>query len=194
MWLYSGSVNKGFRFDNGGDLLAGISFSGQYADGRSERQYLGASARYYLQHGPRNVFFVSASADALRNPYATDQLLLGGDNGLRGYPLRYQAGDRRVLATVEQRFYTDWHLFRLLHVGAAAFADFGRAWYDGQPPKAPDDTVYRDGWLSDVGFGLRLSSSRSGQGSMVHLDVAFPLERDPSIESVQWLVSTRETF
>jgi hypothetical protein len=29
---------------------------------------------------------------------------------------------------------------------------------------------------------------------MIHLDVAFPLDRDPSIDSVQWLVSTRETF
>lgn len=31
------------------------------------------------------------------------------------------------------------------------------------------------GLLRDVGLGLRLSSSRSGQGAMVHLDLAFPL-------------------
>ena len=39
------------------------------------------------------------------------QLLIGGDNGLRGYPLRYEAGTSRALLTVEQRFYTDWYPF-----------------------------------------------------------------------------------
>ncbi len=32
-----------------------------------------------------------------------EQLLLGGDSGLRGYPLRYQAGKARALAVIEQR-------------------------------------------------------------------------------------------
>jgi hypothetical protein len=189
------AFETGWRPGRGSLLLVSGGVAGRLAGSAGHEDVVaGVAARYYRRTFGRHLFFATLGADAVDRLDAEEQLLLGGDNGLRGYPLRYQAGDRRVLATVEQRFYTDWHLFRLLHVGAAAFADFGRAWYDGQPPKAPDDTVYRDGWLSDVGFGLRLSSSRSGQGSMVHLDVAFPLERDPSIESVQWLVSTRETF
>src|SRR4029453_7544016 len=62
------------------------------------------------------------------------QLLLGGDNGLRGYPLRYQAGDALALFTLEQRFYTDWQPLKLVNVGAAVFFDAGRAW--GQDPYA----------------------------------------------------------
>ena len=54
---------------------------------------------------------------------APDQLLLGGDNGLRGYPLRYQSGDRRALFTIEERAYTDWYPFRLVRVGGAVFYD-----------------------------------------------------------------------
>jgi hypothetical protein len=67
-----------------------------------------------------------------------EQLLLGGDNGLRGYPLRYQAGDALALFTLEQRFYTDWQPLKLVNVGAAVFFDAGRAW--GRDPYAAAPT------------------------------------------------------
>jgi hypothetical protein len=188
LWLYSGALNKGFRFDHGGDLLATFSFSGRNADGRGERQFLGATARYFLQHGPRNVFYASGSADALRNPYVTDQLLLGGDNGLRGYPLRYQSGNQRVLLTLEERVYTDWHPFQLFRVGGAVFYDIGRAWGGNY------ENPVNAGWLQDVGFGLRLSIDRSASGNVLHLDVAFPLDTEGDIKKAQVLVKTYGNF
>jgi hypothetical protein len=188
LWLYSGAVSKGYRFDDGSDLLASVSFSGQNADGRGERQFLGATARYYLPHGPRNVFYVSASADAVRNPYVSDQLLLGGDNGLRGYPLRYQSGNQRVLLSVEERVYTDWYPFRLFRVGGAVFYDIGRAW--GGDYENPVNA----GWLQDLGFGLRLSIDRSSSGNVLHLDVAFPIDAEGDIKKAQVLVKTYANF
>ncbi len=83
--------------------------------------------------------------------------------------------------------FTNWYPFRLVYVGGAAFFDLGRTWND-------DPFAGNQGWLRDAGFGLRLSSSRSGLGSVVHVDVAFPLDGDPSIEEVQWLVTTKNTF
>lgn len=188
LWLYSAALSKGFRLDNGGDLLANLSFSGQNADGRGERQYLGASARYYLQHGPRNVFYASVSADTVRNPYVSDLLTLGGDNGLRGYPQRYQSGDQRVLLTLEERVYTDWYPFRLIRVGGAVFYDIGRAW-GGELENAVDA-----GWLQDIGFGLRLSADRSSSGNVIHLDVAFPINAQGDIKKAQVLVKTYQSF
>ena len=47
--------------------------------------------------------------------------------------------------------------------------------------------------LQDVGLGLRLGSSRSSSGAMVHLDLAYPLDRREGIDSLQWLVSTSES-
>jgi outer membrane protein assembly factor BamA len=188
LWLYSGAVNKGYRFEHGGDLLAGISFSGQYGDGRGERQSLGANARYYLQHGPRNVFFASAQADTLRNPYVSDQLTLGGDNGLRGYPLRYQSGDQRALFTVEERVYTDWYPFRLVRVGGAVFFDIGRAW------GGSNENTVNAGWLKDIGFGLRLTSDRSSSGNVLHLDLAFPIDADADVKQVQVVIKTYANF
>jgi hypothetical protein len=188
LWLYSGSVSKGFSSVGGGDLIAGANFSGQYGDGRGQRQLHGVTAQYYRPQGQRGLFYASARLDALRNPFPTDQLLLGGDNGLRGYPMRYQSGNNRALFTVEGRHYTDWYIFQLIRVGGAVFFDVGRAW-DG-----PYQNVANPGWLRDVGFGLRLSNDRSASGNVLHLDVAFPLNADASIKQVQFVVKTYKSF
>ena len=188
LWLYSGSVSKGFSSAGGADLIAGASLSGQYGDGRGQRQFYGATAQFYLPQGQRALFYASAALDALRNPFPTDQLLLGGDSGLRGYPMRYQSGDNRALFSVEERFFTDWYIFQLFRVGGAVFFDVGRAW-DG-----PYQNVANPGWLRDVGFGLRLSNDRSASGNVLHLDVAFPLNADASIKEVQFLVKTYTSF
>jgi hypothetical protein len=45
-----------------------------------------------------------------------------------------------------------------------------------------------------LGFGLRLGNSRSGLGNIIHIDIAFPLDGDPSIKRVQFLVTTKATF
>jgi outer membrane protein assembly factor BamA len=187
LWLYSGALSKGFR-TRGGDLLTSMSLSGQYGDGKSDRQFFGASARYFLQQGPNTVFYASASADGVNSTIPTDQLLLGGDSGMRGYPLRYQSGDRRAQFSVEERVYTDWYPFRLVRVGAAVFYDFGRAWGGEFENQA------NPGWLRDFGFGLRLTSDRSSKGSVLHLDVAFPVDAPDDIKKAQVLIKTYANF
>ena len=66
--------------------------------------------------------------------------------------------------------------------------DVGRTW--GTVPLAQPSL----GILRDVGFGLRLGNSRSGLGNIIHVDLAFPLNGDPSIHRVQFLVQTKATF
>jgi hypothetical protein len=162
---------------------------GRVASGTSENLLLAGTARYFLRDFGLHGLSVSLHGDIAHNLDAEDQLLLGGDNGLRGYPLRYQTGDRRVLFTAEQRFYTDWHPFKLFRVGAAVFFDAGRAWFRGDSDSAPGSGILRD-----VGLGLRLGSSRSALGSMVHIDVAMPLDGDPSISKFQLVISTKGSF
>jgi hypothetical protein len=50
------------------------------------------------------------------------------------------------------------------------------------------------GLLKDVGVGLRLGSSRSSFGNVLHIDLAFPLDGDDDIDSVQLLVTTKGSF
>jgi hemolysin activation/secretion protein len=186
-WLYSLNVSNGFDVTKDSFLLAGMSASGRYAE-EGENQFVGISTRYYHRHGKRIVYYAAVSADAAYNPDIPGPLEIGGDNGLRGYPLRYQAGERRVLFTAEARGYTDWYPFRLIRVGGAVFYDIGRAW------KGENTNTVNPGWLHDIGFGLRLLSARTSKGNVFHADIAFPLERDESIDKIQFLFKTKVAF
>ena len=187
-WLYSATLSRGFEPGPGQMLLASASLTGQAVHGRVRRQRLGLQTQYYLPHKPGWLFYAAATFDALNNPGPADELLLGGDNGLRGYPLRYQSGSRRALFTLEERAYSDLYLWRLLRVGGAVFVDSGRAWGGGHA-----NTV-NPGWLSDAGFGLRLFSVRSAFNNVLHIDVAFPLVGAAGTKKVQFLVKTKASF
>jgi hypothetical protein len=188
-WLYSASATRGFTLPWQHDLFATVRAQRQIASTGNPLTQAGFALRYYGPQSPRATFFFGLSGDRLgEGGGAPDQLLLGGDNGLRGYPLRYQSGERRALLTLEQRYYTDWYVFRLARVGGAAFYDVGRAW------GGTNQNAENGGWLSDVGVGLRLSFDRAAFGNVLHLDVAVPLNRALDIEAVQFLVKTKSTF
>ena len=186
--LYSLSVSDGTHKGNDHILLASASVSGR-RDQLAHRQQLSASARYYRRQARDALFFASLSGAVSKSPDISDVLQIGGDSGLRGYPLRYQSGDQRVLLTLEQRVYTDWYPFRLFRVGGAIFYDVGRAWGGsfGQGDANP-------GWLSDIGIGLRIVSTRSSFGNVIHADLAFPVQTGPNIDAVQFIFKTRTSF
>ena len=186
--LFAGGLEHGAAPSERTTILSGLSLTGRLESGTLTNTIVGAAARYYFQQSKRFLFFTTLEGAYGRNLDLDNQLLLGGDNGLRGYPLRYQGGDRRLLVTVEERFFSDWYPFRLFHVGAAAFFDAGRTW--GEAPLSSPSL----GLLRDVGVGLRFGNSRSGLGNVIHVDVAFPLDGDPSIEAVQLLVQTKVSF
>lgn len=187
--LMSVAVQRGWELAPGRLLMLDAGASARAESGTGTRNSLAyAKARYYHRNLERNVFSVSVATELGRNLDAENQVLLGGDNGLRGYPLRYQAGEKSAILTLEQRFYTDWYPWRLLRVGWAAFMDIGRV--TGTDPRAAPSL----GTLYDFGIGLRLSSPRSSGRSVVHIDLAFPMKGDATIDDVQLLVETKSSF
>lgn len=185
---FSAALSRGFAPRPGDTLIARAAWSGELLRNATGSQFLSAGAQYYRPQTRYRLFYAAAEADWITRPGPTDQLVLGGDNGLRGYPLRYQSGTRRVLLTAEQRFYTDVYLWRLFRLGGAAFVDVGRAW-GGVLPNTDNP-----GWLGDVGFGLRVVSERSSFGTVVHVDVAFPVKRVGDISKAQLLVKAKRSF
>ncbi len=184
----SAAVQDGADLRPGMSLFGTLAASGRIESGELVNGLLSAEGRFYWATSKHSKFFASVSGAVAEQLDPEWQLTLGGDNGLRGYPLRYQAGTSRALLTLEQRYYTTWYPFRLFHVGAAAFVDVGRTW-------GTDVTGAQSlGMLRDVGVGLRLGSSRSSFGNVVHIDLAFPLDGDDDIDSVQLLVTTRASF
>jgi outer membrane protein assembly factor BamA len=164
------------------------AFSSRIEDGRARNLKADAGAKYYWRWRTDCLLYAALSGTVTDSLDPDMQLLLGGDNGLRGYPLRYESGTSRALFTVEQRFYTDWYPFRLVRVGGAIFADVGRTWGSGVIGNSDP------GLLRDVGFGLRLGNTRSGLGNVLHIDFAFPLNNLVGIQRFQVLVQTMQSF
>ena len=186
--LYQAAVSRGFEPWGDDSLLASASLSGRYTGGRVSKQLFGVEGKYYLPQGRRWLFYAAASGDMLTHPDVLDTLQLGGDNGLRGYPLRYQAGDKRALLTLEERLYTNAFVWNLFRIGAAGFVDVGRAW------GGPHVNTGNPGWLADAGVGLRISSVRVSTRDVLHIDLAFPLNTTPDIKKVQVVIKGRTSF
>jgi hypothetical protein len=106
------------------------------------------------------------------------QLTLGSSTGLRGFPRHEFSGQRRAVATLEDRAYLAWPARRLFDLGTVAFVDVGRSWA-GQDPFGAGTPLE-----VDVGGGLR-AAFPAGSRRTYRLDVAFPLaatsRRGPTI-------------
>jgi hypothetical protein len=187
--LLRASFQKGWEPGGPGRLLT-LSAEGSTRDEDQglQNSIVEAAARYYLRNSESRLLAVTAAFTAANNLDSESQILLGGDNGLRGYPLRYQAGERRSLLSVEERFFTDVYPWRLFRIGYAAFLDVGRV--SGTDPRAAPSL----GTLYDIGFGLRLSSPRASGKSVMHIDLAFPLNGDPTIDTMQLIVEAKSSF
>ena len=154
----------------------------------SEQVTAQAYATYRQQQTGRFSLAGTLRGTVVRNLPTDLQLLGGGDTGLRGYPSRYQWGNRSFLFSLEERYFSDIYIARLLRLGFAMFVDTGRTWF----PNGPSDDGF--GLLADVGFGVRFESTRTRQDRVLHVDFAFPLVDGPGVQSMQILVAVEERF
>ena len=156
-------------------------------DLRNGRFTLGAG--YVARQTDRRSWYAAIESTIAHEADLDRPVQLGGLTGLRGYDRAYANGDARAVFTLEQRFITDWYPFRLFRIGGAAFVDVGRVWGDDVLGNA-DDRV-----LANVGFGLRLMSTRAASNRMVHIDFAVPLRRDDTVDdSLQISIEGKRGF
>jgi hemolysin activation/secretion protein len=162
--------------------------SGRLESGEARNVLVTAGGRWFRRLGDRQSLYARVAGTTTHELDAERQLLLGGEEGLRGYPLRFQGGTSSALLTLEHRVYTDWYPFRLLRFGTAVFYDAGRTWgrsYTGSEPY---------GLLQNVGFGLRFGNVRSGLGNVLHVDFSYALDEQPGVKRFEVTVETRARF
>jgi len=186
--VFGAGVSAGYGAPDARMFTLAAGVNGRLESEDLANTVLSFAGRYYSHESERRTFFAGLTADLGRNLDLDNPLEIGGDTGLRGYPLRYQRGDHRALLTLEQRYYTDVYLFRIFRVGGAVFYDMGRTWGENPAGEASK------GWLRDLGFGLRLANTRTSVGKVIHIDVAFPLDGDDDIDSVQFLLEGKRSF
>jgi len=187
---FGGSYGNTLLVDDHQMWVANAYLSGFWSVDQSEFENLWwtGETRFYHRQAHQWTFFVEGRIDFTDGLTQDKQVVLGGDSGLRGYDRNYQVGDRSFVVSLEERYYSNWHPLRLFRVGAAAFVDIGRAWYDDR------DNGENGGVLADAGVGLRLNSSRARKRTVIHIDLAFPLVTGDDVDSVQLLFRVRNRF
>ncbi len=121
----TGHSKKGFGnrqhlllLEGGFDLIDGL----QGGDLREWRM----QAEDFYQLNADFTWYNKAELIRRNRNFADLPLELGGDSGLRGYPLQYQHGISKTLLSSELRWYPRITLYKMLDLGFVAFADFGR--------------------------------------------------------------------
>jgi hypothetical protein len=187
--IFLASASKGWEPGGTGRLfLVDVQAQARKESSGTRNSIVSSSFRYYRRNFGRHLFSANLRTTLGNRLDAENQVLLGGDSDLRGYPLRYQSGEGSAVLTVEQRFFTDWYPFRIVRIGYAVFADIGRVW--GTDARGTPNL----GTLYDVGMGLRFTSPRASGSSVVHVDLAFPINAPADVDSMQLTIEKKRSF
>ena len=123
-----------------------------------------------------------------KNQYADSPLVLGGETGVRGFPLQYQHGQHSTQFSFEARYYPHINIYKLLELGAAAFVDTGRVFN-------PTETSQQQSpQMTSIGLGMRFYSTHSSEARVIHLDVIKPITSDPNVNSIEIRATTKYSF
>jgi len=164
--LYLGGQGEQSYYDGKnylfGQLTAGSAFKGAVAS-YTYQEFLGLGFHRLDENITLAASFRQQTAwrwGALR------QLILDNDFGLRGYDANRFAGDNRLLANAEIRYFTGLDLW-LFDFELAGFYDIGTVW--DQSIKITESQFY-----NSVGLGLRFHSRKtSGEHSIFRVDFAY---------------------
>jgi len=201
-WLPRAVALAGWQLDPEQLLFLNASFDGRVARGTPRsaapaaasagrgltNTSLAAQARYFWRLTPHQLFYASLGGVTTSRLDSERQVLLGGDTGLRGYPLRFQGGTSSALLTLEHRVFTDWYPLRLARIGGAVFFDAGRTFGRDFLGVAPL------GLLKDAGLGIRVGNNRSGLGNVLHVDFSYALDAPSGVKRYQVTVQTQDRF
>lgn len=121
------------------------------------------SGTFVFRMLPRQTLILAGQVGAAENPIPGEEFDLGLGEGPRGFGTHAFTGTRLAWVTLEHRVFLVDEWLRLVGIGVAAFADYGGAWFAGDPER----------FGGSVGVGLRLGAPRSTRGSMGRVDLAY---------------------
>ncbi len=162
----------------------GYQFGSDFQD---DTGTLGLDFSYNLFRDDQNRWYARARYDQGWNLLQHEELTVGAVSGLRGYPIDYQRGKHRYVFNLERRYFSDLHIFNIVRMGAVAYIDAGRAW-------GLESDGHSNEHLSNFGVGLRMSSSKTKVGNVLHLDVAKPLAEKNNVDDYQFLIKAEGRF
>jgi len=187
--LFQANVDKGFEIHDKALLLLNITLDGDIYDDQDHRLLLSFNTEYFYNIDTNWGFYLSNNNVVSKNQYLDSPVTIGGNTGLRGFPLQYQHGEHSVKFTSEIRYYPHINLFKLFDLAGAAFFDTGKAFGDSLKENEEDT------WLYSIGIGARLYSPHSaGSHQVIHIDFAFPQSNSTAINNFEIRVEAKQSF
>lgn len=187
--IWKMDIKKGFNLHDKALLLLDFYLESDVFQHRDSRLLLKLSGEYFYQLTPQWGFYLGNVNISSNNQYADKPITMGGNTGLRGFPLQYQHGENSIKVTSEVRYYPNINLFKLFDLAGVAFIDAGKAFGQTTVNNIEED------WLGSAGVGLRVHSPHSGgKNSIIHLDFAFPQSDNPTIDSFEIRVQAKKAF
>jgi outer membrane protein assembly factor BamA len=178
--------SQGHLWRPGQFVLATMDLNARYENGWQNTQSR-LDVEYYNKVQNWSTWAGRLSWEQILHPDPNSQLLLGGDSGLRGYPINQFAGNRLFVANIENRLFVIDEVFKFFGIGAVGFADAGYAWPQGTAVKMDD-------LRADYGAGLRFHLTRASLGQVIRLDVAWPTRSTDGKRSPVFTFGTSQVF
>lgn len=191
--LFYAEVDKGFEIHDDALVLMNIAISGNIYDQQDHRLLLNFNTEYFYNFNSHWGYYLNNTNIISNNQYVDQPVTVGGDTGLRGFPLEYQHGEHSMKFTNEIRYYPYINLFKLFDLAGAAFIDTARTF--GEINATGMKENIENGWLYSVGVGARLYSPHSaGNHQVIHIDFAFPQSDNPDIDNFEIRVEAKQSF
>ena len=185
--FYKGTFQEGTLFGTSHFALLTLGGNGEFQNGTWRSSHAQADLNYYNHFQPRQTLAAHLGWAAIVNPTPTDNILLGGDTGMRAYKMNQFAGNKKLLANVEDRFFVIDDVGRFASVGAVVFSDAGYVW-------APGKDIRMSDVKSDVGVGLRLHLNRTSLGHVLRFDLAYAMRRVGNQPRLVFSFGTAQAF
>lgn len=176
--LISANYSRGWRLSDLGFLRTELGYSSRATEDGMENSLYRLEIHAYEFFGRQRWLGMDLGthtfASAFNLQYGEDldndrQLLLGAENGLRGYKSRTFPGDKRFTFNVEDRMHLIENIYDLISIGSAVFLDMGGATYG-----TIEDLFSKD-LYANVGTGLRIGFPKSSGERILRIEVALPL-------------------
>ncbi len=191
--LFQTNINKGFEIHNNALLLMDIALNGNIYDQQDNRLLLNINTEYFYNININWGVYLNNTNVISKNQYLDEPVTIGGNTGLRGFPLQYQHGEHSLKFTSEIRYYPYINLFKLFDLAGVAFFDSGRAF--GETKALDIQENIEDNWLYSVGIGARLYSPHSaGNHQVIHIDFAFPHSNNSDIDNFEIRIEAKQSF
>jgi len=183
----SGQLNRGMSFGPSHFGLFTSQGKGKLEEGVWRAADVKADVYYYNHFQPRQTLACHAGWEGIANPGPGDQLYLGGDTGLRAYKINQFAGNKKLLANAEDRFFVLDDVMKFASLGGVVFTDTGYVW-------APGKNIRLNDVKANVGAGLRIYLTRTGLGHVLRFDLSYALKRVGEQKRLVFIFGTSQAF